>query len=528
MNYSKHANTKVTPQSQPIFGKSMVANSAGGFSFQIRDWDRLDRFLILGSEGGSYYATEKKLTIDNANTIVGLIDSDGIRVVNKVVEISEAGRAPKNDPAIFVLALAACAKDVKIRQAALNALPRVCRIGTHLFHFAQFVDANRGWGRSLRNAVASWYNGKDINSLINQVIKYKQRDGWSNRDLLRLSHPHTLDATRNEIYKWVVKPDSAKISLPGLERISAAVKASTETDEKKLATLIHEHNLPREVVNTDLLNSVSVWEALLQKMPVEAMVRNLGKMTSIGLLSPLSDAANKVVSVLGDAEKLAAARIHPLSLLVALNTYASGSGVKGGLTWTPNTAIVDALDRAFYTSFGNVKPTGKRLLLALDVSGSMSWNDIAGMTGVTPRVGSAAMSLITASVEKNYIINGFCKTFVNLKISPRQRLDDAVRSISNLGFGGTDCSLPMRWALENKIPVDAFVVYTDSETWAGDIHPVQALRQYRDKMGIAAKLIVVGMTANEFSIADKEDRGMLDVVGFDTAAPNIMSDFIVG
>lgn len=75
------------------------------------------------------------------------------------------------------------------------------------------------------------------------------------------------------------------------------------------------------------------------------------------------------------------------------------------------------------------------------------------------------------------------------------------------------------------IDVDTFVIYTDSETWYGDIHPAQALTNYREKTGIDAKLIVVGMVANEFSIADPNDAGMLDIVGFDTAAPAIMTEF---
>jgi 60 kDa SS-A/Ro ribonucleoprotein len=86
----------------------------------------------------------------------------------------------------------------------------------------------------------------------------------------------------------------------------------------------------------------------------------------------------------------------------------------------------------------------------------------------------------------------------------------------------------MRWALERKLPVDVFVVYTDNETWHGKIHPAQALQRYRERMGIPAKLIVVGMIANAFSIADPEDAGMLDVVGFDTATPAVMADFARG
>ena len=72
------------------------------------------------------------------------------------------------------------------------------------------------------------------------------------------------------------------------------------------------------------------------------------------------------------------------------------------------------------------------------------------------------------------------------------------------------------------------MVYTDSETWAGNVHPVQALRQYRRATGIAAKLVVVGMVSNGFTIADPADAGMLDVVGFDTATPRLVADFARG
>src|SRR5262249_37331104 len=149
-----------------------------------------------------------------------------------------------------------------------------------------------------------------------------------------------------------------------------------------------------------------------------------------------------------------------------------------------------------------------------DVSGSMTGPPIAGMPGISPRAGSAAMALVTAAVEPNYEIvaftngayrsmhPGFGSGISPIEISPRMRLDDVVAKVSGLPFGGTDCALPMLWAAENKVPIDVFCVYTDSETWAGKIHPVQALAQYRQKMGIGAKLVVVGMVSNEFSIAD--------------------------
>jgi 60 kDa SS-A/Ro ribonucleoprotein len=86
----------------------------------------------------------------------------------------------------------------------------------------------------------------------------------------------------------------------------------------------------------------------------------------------------------------------------------------------------------------------------------------------------------------------------------------------------------MLYARKKGLEIDTFVVLTDSETWAGDIHPAQALRGYRRASGIDARLVVVGMVSNGFSIADPNDPGMLDVVGFDTATPQLISDFARG
>jgi 60 kDa SS-A/Ro ribonucleoprotein len=185
-----------------------------------------------------------------------------------------------------------------------------------------------------------------------------------------------------------------------------------------------------------------------------------------------------------------------------------------------------------------VEPMNKRTLIGLDVSGSMG----AGIMGlpITAREAATALCLVTANVEPEHAIYGFTSSnaggygwrrstaLTKLNISARQRLDDAVRSVSRLPFGGTDCSLPVRAALEKKIEVETFIIYTDNETWAGEVHPHQALTEYREKSGIAARMIVVGMTSNGFSIADPSDPLSLDVVGFDASVPNLISDFGAG
>ena len=73
------------------------------------------------------------------------------------------------------------------------------------------------------------------------------------------------------------------------------------------------------------------------------------------------------------------------------------------------------------------------------------------------------------------------------------------------------------------------VIYTDNETNMSSVHPCVALQQYRRQSGRQhAKLVVVGITPTPFTIADPNDAGMLDVVGFDTASPEIISSFARG
>ena len=327
------------------------------------------------------------------------------------------------------------------------------------------------------------------------------------------------------LFEWIVRGGETE-GLPRL--IEGFARAQEATTSGETAVLVREYRLPREALKPEHLTSPQVWEALLEDMPMTALIRNLATMTRVGVLAPGSHGTAKAVAQLGDVERIRRARMHPIALLAALHTYASGRGARGRGQWDPVREIVDALDAAFYTAFGNVEPTGKRLLLALDVSGSMEWGTVAGVPGLTPRVASAALALVTAATEPQHEIVGFFTQLKPLAISPRQRLDDAVKTVSNLPFGGTDCALPMLYAKAERRQVDTFVIYTDSETWAGDIHPAQALRDYRHASGIEARLVVVGMVSNGFSIADPHDPGMLDVVGFDTATPQLISDFARG
>lgn len=528
---AKNANVNATPQSAPIAGREadMAPNSAGGYGFKISNYAQLERFLILGSEGNTYYASGRELTEKNAKNIIALAENDGVAVVNKIVEISDAGRAPKNEPALFALALVMTYGDEKAKHAAYEALPKVARIGTHVLHLAEYVNSMRGWGRGIRRAFGNWYLSQTPKGLATNLVKYANRDGWTHRDILRLSHPHGEGVYQSLLAYAADKP--ADFSGTAVEQFMASVaeiKALDSKSAKKAAELIRSNKLPREVVPTELLNSTQVWDALLPHMGITALVRNVATLTRLGMLTPMSDTEKFVIGKLTDKEVISKGRVHPIQMLSAMTTYNNGRGARGNNVWTPNARITAALEDGFYAAFGNVVPTGKNFYLALDVSSSMTWGEIAGVPGLSPNIASTVMAMVTARTEQNYFIRGFSHQLVDLNISAKDTLAQATRKTTDRSFGGTDCAQPMLDALKQGMKVDTFVVYTDSETWAGNTHPSQALKKYRKETGINARLVVVGMTATDISIADPKDGGMLDVVGFDSAAPNIISDFSRG
>lgn len=586
-SYLDQQSTRHTPQSEPIPGSEQVENSAGGFTWQVDNWTRLRRFLVLGSEGGSYYAGESKLTTENVGAVRWCIKTDGLRVVSEVLDVSVNGRAPKQDPGIFVLALCASAglgdgmpttkEDDKTRAAALAAVPNVCRYGTTLFMFVRFCEQHRGWGRGLRNAIGSWYTephfntarradgeevtGSHVDALAYQAVKYRQRDGFTHRDLLRLSHPKTDDARLSALLAWmadntkdVTKLDVKNPLMPKGWRRSpfpssviayeAAQAATTSEDICKLLDVFG-NKLPREAI-PDNLKDEKVWlQLLLAGMPMGALVRNLSTMTRLGVLTPTSAATNLVIAQLRDEERIRKARIHPLSVLIAMRTYEQGHSEKGTSTWVPISQVVDALDEAFYFSFDNVQPTGKRHLIGLDVSASMNgrtsgWDNCTGAASLSPREAAAAMAMVCMRTKDPYEVVAFTSGGLRwsaqtvgyptgitpVPLGPGQRLTDVISTVSRLPAGGTDAALPIAYALNMEREVDVFALYTDSESWAGPVHPVQALRDYRRTTGIPAKLITVSMVSNRFTVGGSDDAGMLNVVGFDTATPSIMEAFV--
>lgn len=520
-----------TPTQREQARPDQVVNSAGGYVFSVDDQTRLERFLILGTDGGTYYVGEKDLTKQNVSFIRKMIATNPAQVLNTAVQVSSEGRAYRNEAAIFVLALLIAEAPADFKVTATNEVAKIARIGTHAYQLAEFLKNLGGWNRAKSRAIANWFKSKTADQLAYQAVKYRQRDGWTMRDLMRLSHVKGVDPRVGSFILGKAAPYQSGV----IEGFQAMQK---ETSLSGVLNILDTFpNLPWEAIPTQFLKDAEVWKKLFAngQLQGQALVRQITRLSRLGAFNDMVFAA-EVAKALTDKDMIVRTRLHPIQYLLASITHREGQLERSGYSswygdarirnWDVSHVIADALDEGFYQSFKAVNPANKRTLIGLDVSGSMGQNAL-GIDLSCAQVG-AAMAMLTARTEPFSMVRGFTTTFEDLGITPKQDFATILKKVDNHNFGETDCAQPMLWAARNGVEVDHFIIVTDNETWIGSTHAHTALKQYRQKTGIPAKTSVVGVAATDFSIADPTDPGMLDVCGFDTNTPAVLADFAAG
>ncbi|XP_062285160.1 60 kDa SS-A/Ro ribonucleoprotein [Scomber scombrus] len=523
--------------STQTFSSNHTLNSTGvGCQWEIGDRSRLCRFLCYGLEGDMYTAREEgRVSMDNAETLLSLLqEGQGAEVVEEIKRFAKDERAVRLGPSFFALALCSQHSELKTRQAAFKALKEVCRDPVHLFSFIQYKkELKEGmkcgiWGRALRKAVSDWYNDQDAMSLAAAVTRCKQREGWSHQDLLRLSHTKPAREAIALISKYVTKgwkevqvcyadKENSEEVAKVLSYLEVVEKVKHSCDETEVVNLIEEHKLEREQLLTDHLKSKLVWRALLKEMPLQSVLKILGKMTANKVLEPGTSETQTVCDRIQSESALKKAKLHPFHILLSSENYKRGQGYQGKTKWEPDSSIIKAMDCAFYKSFMNVDPVRKRFVVAVDVSTSLS--SIVPGTSISTAVAAAAIAMIFARTEADTHVLAYSEGFaVPCSISADMTLAQATVELVKIPSGSTDCTLPITWATENGKAIDVFIILTNNPLWTFTASPVESLKKHRQISGVNSKLVMCGLTSIGHAIADTEDKGVLSICGFDLGA----------
>lgn len=541
--------------------RGLTHNDAGGVGYTLSPWGVLRRFLILGTADGTYYVKATKMTDRATLAIRQCIIENPRRVADMVKEVSDGGLAAHNTPAIYVLAMMANLhndddwRDIETRKEMERVFQSVIRVPTHLFEFLSFHTRSKGC-RLMGRVISDWYNRyAHARDLAFHMIKYQQREGWSHRDVLRLAHPYPKNDAISALFAWAVGRDvDALMDQPFM----APIKGHRILQQEGLSiadvcAIIRDYQMPREAVPTEYLRESAVWEALLPNLGLTGILRSLRVMLDNGTLAR-GECLNFVCDRIVDESGIYHARVHPMQYLLAMGAIrrtnpfymrdphafarhthgdpdarnpfaATGEGID---------QLMGALEHGFYTAFGTVEPTNKRLLLALDCSGSMTYNVFS--PGVTCGMLATLMAMVTVRTEPELpFIIGYATMPTEIPITKDDTLGEALYKWRSVAGGGTDCSVPWRLALQLNRPFDAIVTYSDGEdwyradTWRGNrtTQTVQAEQErYRNRLGLQTRSVVAGFTATDFTLLDPNDGLNLNVVGFDASGPQGISEFV--
>lgn len=542
----------------------IVISHQGGETYRASKLSRFTRFLVVGSESGSFYQSAKALTLENTRVAQDVLNGKhGIEAVNEIVRVSQGGLAEKQDAILFSLAFATRSDVSEVRSAAYKAIIPVCRTLSQLCTFLDYrfqlggVDNGSLAGKKipnahdkngnpiserygdhassmgLRRALRNWLAENSDPDLAYQLMKYGTRSGFSMRDILRIARPKPATSSRSELYRFATKgflgPDHTDLDSYIAGRLNAShITSLSETPAETVDALIRTFDLPRETINTAFLNDPNIWDALLVNMPIGAMLRNLGKMQSVGVLDG-SDNRNHVIDRLTDEKRIKGSRLHPMTIWSAMKVYGLGHGIRGSLTWSPDRKIEAALEDAFDLSFKNVEPSGKKILVAIDISGSMS--ETAHMPTMTSAWGvSALMALVVLRYEPNTTVIGVNHSASEINLSGNERPAKAMDVVGRHIGGGTDLNQPFHYAKKHGDDFDAIMLFTDSENGSLD------LRKHQENFcrgGEYRRLMLAQMVPNQYGWIgatgqswDDVGRKSIEIVGFDPSIGKLASDFL--
>jgi 60 kDa SS-A/Ro ribonucleoprotein len=385
-----------TPQNEQADPRQ-VKNSAGGFVFTVDEMQRLRRFLVLGTEGGTYYIGERELTKQNASSSSTWLHagawtsstrssrSPTVAVRRKTTRLCSRWRPSR------------LSVTRRRRTAAYQALTKVARIGTHLFQFLRYVPSSTGWragsaARCQRLVPHGRRRSRPPSRSRSTASVRAGRTAMCSARRTPTQRPEPLAGARRALR--VDGRQGGQQRAPAEDRSRRTWRRWPNTPAET-AHLVREFGLTWEMLQTEHLNEKVVWEALLEsdKVGITALIRQLPRLTNLGLLDDLhlAEQGDQPADRHRAAPEGARPPDQPPGGAADLRGWSRSE--RSSHTWTPVSKVVDALDAAFYAAFDAIVPSGTRHLMALDVSGSMG-NPVNGLP-LTCREASGAMAMVT-------------------------------------------------------------------------------------------------------------------------------------
>lgn len=462
------------PRAEP----TNILNDAGGLAYARSPKEALEQYALTGCFNSTFYvsaqdhlakALELCATVNDPAWIADLARRARRDGLMKDMPVFLLAYVATKDGDAFRTAFPVCVDNVK----QLSKFTRVIRSG---------VLGRKSLSRRIANAVERWLDAQTDENLWWQSVGVADP---SLADILRLTHPKPKTPARAALYGFISgrNPEDKAIDRSMLPAPLIAWEAYKEGP------------LPNVPFQLLVGHANADWNAIAERATWAQARQSLNAFGKHGVWKN-KELVAKLAAKLSDPP-----RTMPYQILT---TYQNIDAE------TPR-PIVDALHVAMEKACANVPVLPERTLIAVDVSGSMSSASITGeRKGSTSKTKAIHVAGLFASAmvraQPALKVVAFDTRLFEAELEPRDTVMTNAGKLAAIQGGGTDCSLPLLWALQMHQKYDLIVYLSDNESWCGNqAGMADAWAKYR-QIHKQTKLVCIDLTPNTTTQVKNQER----------------------
>lgn len=489
-----------------------TVNEAGGIAYKLMPKQALAQYAATGCFNHTFYADAGE-QLDKVLALANEVDAE---FVAKTAVFARENGYMKDMPALLLAVLS-----IRDKNLFERVFPRVADNGKMLRNFVQIMRSGAVGRKSLgslpKRMVRDWFEKRAAEQIFKQAVGQSP----SIADILKMVHPKPANAEREALFGYFIGREINADKLPEIVKQFERFKAGDSADVP---------NVPFQML-TALPLGKSEWTAIARNAPWQMTRMNLNTFERHGVFE--DESMVKIIAArLRNTEAIKCARVFPFQLMSAYKAADANKGIPREIT--------DALQDAMEIATENVPKIDGKVFVFPDISGSMQSPATGYRKGATSTVRCVDIAaLFSAAILRknpNAEIIPFESKIVDVKLNPRDSIMTNAEKLSNLPFGGTNCSAPLKELNRRQAKADAVIYVSDNESWIDTPYygrfggnATETMKQWSElkSRNRDAKLVCIDIQPYAHTQA-QERRDVLNVGGFSDQVFTLVSEFANG
>ncbi|MGC1548418.1 MAG: RNA-binding protein [Rhodanobacter sp.] len=434
------ANTQLfASQRGRMVPKANALNEAGGVAYERSPEAVLALYAATGCLNSTFYSDAAM----QLGQVLGLCEAIAPEYIAKTALYARKTAYMKDMPALLLAHLA-----VRDGDWLDKVFDQVIDNGRMLRNFVQImrsgVVGRKSLGTRPKRLVQRWLENASIDAVMSAAIGDKP----SLADVIRMVHPKPKDAEREALYAWLIGKPYKSEALPEKVRELEAFK-------KEQGTVVPD--LPFQYL-TALPLKAQHWKDIARRASWQVTRMNLNAFARHDVFED-GALTSRMAARLRSAEAIQRARVFPYQLMTAFRV--SSAGIPA--------SILEALQDAMEVATRNVPKVAGKVVVAVDVSGSMQSPVTGFRRGATSAVRCIEVAALIAACLKRVNADArvvpFAEAVRECRLNPRDSVMTQAQQLVAMLGGGTKVSAPLEMLNKERSKVDLLVLVSDNQSW---------------------------------------------------------------